>query len=144
MKKHSFAIIVISMMVILVTLCIIGIRNDINIKKNPPKPTIIVKTINATPRLFFKYHENIMMKNESVIYNKYIHYDEVGENKWIIKYKYVYILQGDTREEMRASNWFSRDGYLKSHPMDAVDKKLIFSNNLPDTKIFNIKEVADH
>jgi len=140
MKKHGFTIAFLILVIVIVVLCIHGIREDNKFRKNPPKPTIVVEKINTTPHIFFKYHEKIMMPNESVIYSKYIHYDEVGENKWLIKYEYVYIFQDDTREKSKAAYWFNRIAYLESHPKDAVDKKLIFSDNLPDPKIFIIQK----
>ena len=94
------------------------------------KPTIYVKTINASPRVFFQV-TRIMNPEESVIFRDY---QEGTSTKWTSVYMYAYVLV-DYRNRS-----FSRVKYLESHSQDAVDTKAIFSDQLPDPNIFNIIE----
>jgi len=112
-----------------------------NVPSVPVKPTILVSKINGiTPRIFFTYNEKIMPLNDSKIFSDYINSKLPGEenNKYIRHYGYVYIIQYETKSQREAAYAFSRKNYLKSHPNDAVDKKVIFSDQLPSQEIFNV------
>jgi len=113
----------------------IGLIMDYQRNQKPAKPTITVEEINMTPQNFFRQNEDIMMPFESSIYRSY---SEKENDKWRTKYKYVYIISYETPEQRSEAARFSRKSYLASHPKDAVDKKLIFSDQPADPKIFNI------
>ena len=91
------------------------------------RPSITVTEINTSPENYFEKTRSIL-KTESVIYQAYQYKDN---KKWKASYKYAYAI----KEE---SKFFSRVKYLRFHNGDAVDRKVIFSNNLPDQQLFII------
>jgi len=123
----------------LVLFLLIAMSSMVEYYKIPTKPTIVVKEIDMTPQNFFRQNDDIMMTFESAIYRSY---SEKENNKWRTKYKYVYIISYETPEQRSEAARFLRKSYLASHPKDAVDKKLIFSDQMPDLQIFNIQEAV--
>ena len=91
------------------------------------RPSITITETNTTPENYLE-KTSIMLKPESVIYQAYKNNDS---KKWKTSYKYVYTIQEENK-------FFSRVKYLKYHKDDAVDRKLIFSNQLPDPQLFVI------
>lgn len=103
------------------------------------KPDVTVHEINMSPENFFQIHKEIMPKSESQIFK---YYSEGINKKWTTEYKYVYVILYETPIQTESAEKFSRNAYLDSHPGDAVDTKLIFSNQPADPKFFNIQEAA--
>lgn len=93
------------------------------------RPQISVELINATPQAFIDGHPIIMLPAESVLREAY----QLKKNaKWRTEYKYAYIIKKPNR-------LFSKEEYLKFHPEDGVDCKIIFSNREPDPQLFIIQ-----
>ena len=90
------------------------------------RPTIAVWEINTAPAIFFTIHPEIMLPLESKIFELY---RTAGSKKWTTRYRYAYVF-------LKHNKWFSRVAYLKTHPADAVDREVIFSNQLPDPTLF--------
>lgn len=143
MKNTTKIIILLAGAMIFGTLAITGSITNYQKNQKPAKPTVMIEEINMAPREFFKCNEDIMMPFESTIYQKYkdVPKGEKG-NKWTEKRRYVYIIQYNSKKQRKAAAEFSRKSYLDAHQGDAVDKKLIFSDQQADPKIFNIQEAA--
>jgi len=90
------------------------------------KQPIEVWEINTAPANFFDAHPEIMLPMESKIFEAY---RAKKNTKWTERYVYAYVFK-------KHNKWFSRTNYLDSHKTDAVDREVIFSNILPDPKIF--------
>ncbi|HOF42669.1 MAG TPA: hypothetical protein PLF30_02610 [Candidatus Moranbacteria bacterium] len=98
------------------------------------RPLVSVEEINFTPEHYIRKGD-YMHINEDVWHSKiYQDFRNGISDKWVTEYKYVYKLKKNTVRN------FSRVAYRNAHPNDAVDKWVIFSNNLPDPKDFRIEQ----
>jgi hypothetical protein len=96
------------------------------------RPSIEVWEINTAPAVFFEAHKEIMLPAESVIFKAY---QAKTNSKWTTRYRYAYVLR-------KQNKFFSKTEYLKFHPADAVDREVIFSNQMADPQLFIILPTA--
>lgn len=119
-----FAIVCLALLVFFVSIS----RGSSNTEK---RPIIHVQRVDCTPEYYISGGDT--MHQGYPTWSSKIHEDySLGKSaKWITKYAYVYKIIEDTR-------YFEREKYLASHLDDAIDKKLIFSNQPPSEKDFRI------
>lgn len=97
------------------------------------RPLISVEEINCSPEHYIRKGD-YMHDNEDVRHSKiYQDFRQGKSDKWVTEYKFVYKIDKNT------TRYFKRVTYRDAHPDSAVDKWVIFSNELPDTDDFRMQ-----
>jgi hypothetical protein len=100
----------------------------LSVNENKKRAIIGWQEIHMSPQEYSERFPNVLDSTESVIKKAYAQKDN---KKWKTQYAYAYVI--------KKANWFNHVNYLTQHQPDAVDKRVIFSNEKPDPEVFEIQ-----
>lgn len=100
----------------------------LSINENKKLAIIQWQEINMSPMNYSERFPETLDPTDSVIGKAY---EKKESKKWRKQYKYAFVI--------KKANWLNRVNYLSQHQSDAVDSKVIFSDNAPDKNVFEIQ-----